>query len=204
MSSPRKRPSQQRSQYTYDAVLDAATQLFERAGYAGTTTNHIAERAGVSIGSLYQYFPNKDAILYGLGERHVREIITVMSALSERMKEAAPPLEKSVRLLVNALADLHRQDPRMHRLLYDLAPRTPETAEHLRGVQALLAADVEHHLRRLDVGGPDFALTALLLAESVEAQVHGAVLDPPDPYSTEEILEAAIDLIVRGLRPTSA
>ena len=71
MSTPRKRPRQQRSQATWAAILDAATQLFQRLGYAGTTTNRVAELAGVSIGSLYQYFPDKDALLLALAERHI-------------------------------------------------------------------------------------------------------------------------------------
>ena len=59
----RKFPQQSRSQETVEAIVGAATQVFERHGYAAGTTNRIAERAGVSIGPLYQYFPNKDAIL---------------------------------------------------------------------------------------------------------------------------------------------
>jgi AcrR family transcriptional regulator len=59
--SPRARPSQARSRDTVEALLQAAAQVFECHGYAAGTTNRIAERAGVSIGSLYQYFPNKDA-----------------------------------------------------------------------------------------------------------------------------------------------
>src|SRR6185295_18754704 len=75
---PRKRPVQARSQRTVDAVLKAAAQVFTRRGYAGATTNHIAERAGVSVGSLYEYFPSKDALLVALMEAHLAEGETVL------------------------------------------------------------------------------------------------------------------------------
>ncbi|MCW0183219.1 MAG: TetR/AcrR family transcriptional regulator [Zavarzinia sp.] len=59
----KKQPTQGRSQATVEAVLTATAQLLAERGYAGLTTNHIAERAGVSIGSIYQYFPGKEAIV---------------------------------------------------------------------------------------------------------------------------------------------
>ena len=69
--APRKRPRQQRSQTTVDAVLTAAEMLLQRGG--PFTTNHIAQRAGVSVGSLYQYFPNKQSIVAALQERRTSQ-----------------------------------------------------------------------------------------------------------------------------------
>ena len=201
MSTPRKAPRQQRSQETYDAILDAAAQLFERLGYAGATTNKIAERAGVSIGSLYQYFPNKDALLYALGERHVRALSERLEALFGTLRENPPTLEDGVRVLYEALADLHRHDPHLHRLLYDQAPRPPEAAAQLRKIQAMWAAEAEWHLRRLGVGAPDPGITAMLLVQAAEAQVHGAMLEPPPGRRPEQCIEAAIALCVKSLRP---
>lgn len=64
-----RKPVQERSRRTVDAILEAAVQILEQDGEAGFTTNHVARRAGVSIGTLYQYFDGKDAILLALSER---------------------------------------------------------------------------------------------------------------------------------------
>lgn len=69
----RRKPQQARSQKLVGWILHAAAQVFAERGYAGGTTNHIAEKAGVSIGSLYQYFPNKTAILTALALEHLSE-----------------------------------------------------------------------------------------------------------------------------------
>ncbi|WP_030940797.1 TetR/AcrR family transcriptional regulator [Streptomyces sp. NRRL S-646] len=199
MSTPRKRPRQQRSKETYDAILEAAAQLFERDGRAKATTNRIAERAGVSIGSLYQYFPDKDALLYALGERHMLRLVAGLSATLSGLRTSNPPLPQTVTALVHAVADVHTTEPGLHRLLYDQAPRPKETAARLREVQKWIAAEVEHHLHRLAVGGPDRRLTALLLVQSIEAQVHGALLDPPEGCTTAQVVSAIEQLCLGAL-----
>ncbi len=96
---PRKRPLQERSKETVEIVLKAAGQVFQRQGYAAGTTDRIAERAGVSVGTLYQYFPNKDSILALLAERHIDEGFKLVEAkLAESLTwttsgltDAAPP-----------------------------------------------------------------------------------------------------------------
>ena len=85
--SPRKRPSQGRSRFTVRQIVEAAARVFEEQGYVGTTTNHIAERAGVSIGSLYQYFPNKEAILAVLLEQHFDEGVAAVEAIQRHLAE---------------------------------------------------------------------------------------------------------------------
>ena len=67
----RKQPKQRRSEETRRQILDAAARVFEAYGYASGTTNRIAEAAELSVGSLYQYFPNKDAILRALMQEHL-------------------------------------------------------------------------------------------------------------------------------------
>lgn len=77
---PKKVPAQERSRATYASMLDAAARLLERHGYAALTTNHVAEAAGVAIGSLYEYFPSKDVIVAELVRRTMTEVAREVAA----------------------------------------------------------------------------------------------------------------------------
>ena len=87
-AEPRKRPLQRRSREMVDRILDAAARIFVERGYHGTTTNHVAEAAEVSVGSVYQYFPNKDALLVALGERHLEEAVVQLGQVAEQLRAA--------------------------------------------------------------------------------------------------------------------
>lgn len=188
MSQPRKKPRQQRAAATWDAILEAAAQLFQRSGYAGTTTNKVAERAGVSIGSLYQYFPNKDALLVALAERHLGEASQQLAAVFTRLEQEHPDLRTTLALLIEAAVALHRHNPAMHRLLFDLAPRTEATVARLRALEKGLALAVAGQLRRLGVGGDQPEVRALLVVQGLEAQVHGVVLEATDEAAREQAI----------------
>lgn len=203
MPTRRKRPRQQRSRDTVAAILEAATQLFDRDGYAATTTNGIAERAGVSIGSLYQYFAHKDAILESLAEQQVElahaEVTRVFDEGASGEADR-PSLERLLDALVRRIAALHTDRPQAHRLLFDQAPRTPELVACFRAAEQATADALAGELRRLGVGGPDPDLNALLAVQGIEAHVHGALLEPGASASTAEQRIAAITrLWVRAL-----
>lgn len=95
--APRRRPLQARSKDKVSWLLEAAAQVFRAEGY-GATTNRIAERAGVSIGTLYEYFPNKEALLLALAERHVAEAESGIGAALEHSDLSAllPALQQAV------------------------------------------------------------------------------------------------------------
>lgn len=114
---PRKTPRQQRSQFTFDAILDAAARLFQQHGYTATTTNKVAELAGVSIETLYHYVPDKDALLYALAERHLRAGAQDLLALAAELRCEKPPLAEVVRQLVTTVVRMHTAQPHLHRLL---------------------------------------------------------------------------------------
>ena len=118
---PRKQPKQQRAAETRERILDAAARVFSDHGYAGGTTNRIAERANMSIGSVYQYFPNKDAILRAPMHAHLE---AGSALLAQRTAAGLPDrLDDLLRLFVRATIDNHRADPRLHRVLFEGRPR---------------------------------------------------------------------------------
>lgn len=123
-ATPRKVPVQQRSARTVALILDAGARIFEERGYSGATTNHVAEAAGVSIGSLYQYFPNKDALLVGLESRHLDHAAAELAHLADRWRSDEPDPQQWALTFVSALVVLN--DTPLHLLIYDLAPGLPE------------------------------------------------------------------------------
>src|ERR1700678_736820 len=87
---PRKTPGQSRSAVTVAAIIEAAARILETKGFEGYNTNAVAERAGVSIGSLYQYFPNRDAITRALIERETAALLAdIIAVESETNGHAA-------------------------------------------------------------------------------------------------------------------
>ncbi|MGC4939082.1 TetR/AcrR family transcriptional regulator [Kribbella sp. DT2] len=180
-----------------EVILEAAAQLFQRHGYASATTNKIAERAGVSVGSLYQYFPNKDALLLALAEQHLDAAARIFAAtFAEFTDEDLPAV---LRVLVARVAELHTDRPELHRLLFDQAPRTPELVAAFRRTEREIADRLADQLRRLGVGGSSPELTALLVVQGIEAQIHGAMLDPPSGRTPAEVVVAVEHLWTEAL-----
>ncbi|EKK4083373.1 TetR/AcrR family transcriptional regulator [Cronobacter dublinensis] len=83
-AAPRKLPRQARSRALVEAIIEATARIFERAGPAACTTNAVAEKAGVSIGSLYQYFPNRRALTAALVARERGQLVAAFSAAARR------------------------------------------------------------------------------------------------------------------------
>jgi AcrR family transcriptional regulator len=192
-TAPRKRPSQERSRLTVDAIVEAAAHVFEEHGYAKATTNRIADRAGVSIGSLYQYFPNKDAILVALTERHIEEGIAVVGPLLAEL-DGSKPLDQALRGLVEALASLHRRAPGLHRVLVEEAPRPPALRERFDTIFTAASVAVAQYLAvRPEVEVADIDRAARIVVQVVESLTHSLVIhpttaDPVDAYIDEAVL----------------
>ena len=115
LTKPRKHASQERSRATVEALIEATARILVREDFDRASTNRIAEEAGVSIGSLYQYYPGKEALVAAVIDRHNRELMQVVrGALAE---VASQPIEKAVRRLVAVAIEAHRIDPKLHRVL---------------------------------------------------------------------------------------
>lgn len=177
MAKPRLEPRQQRSRETYDRILTVAADIFAELGYAGTTTNKVAEAAGISIGTLYHYFPHKDALLYALAECHLSNGTTLIGVAFRRLRETQPGLEESLRIIIEVIVRIHVDEFHLHHLLYDSAPRSAALQKRLHDANGIIAKEVAWQLQRLDLAKGQRELTATLIVAGVEAQVHQAIVD---------------------------
>lgn len=183
---PRKRPRQARSRALYNRVLDEAARIFDERGYHATTTNDVAEAAGVSVGSLYQYFPNKDALLVALAERHLDEVRPLLTALSDRLRSQLPDVEELCREIVRAGVAWNETD-RLHELLWR-APRSPALVERLAEIDDEMTRELEWHLVRLGHDPDVAALRAQLVVTAIEAIVHSQPVQGDRRRQAEELV----------------
>ena len=168
----RKAPVQERSRRTVDVILSAAAHIFEERGYTGTTTNHVAEAAGVSIGTLYQYFPHKDALLVALEEQHLRYGRERLQRAALRWRSGAPSPRQWCASLVDELSDIN--DDKLHLLLDRTAPTPPYLDALVGELVEELATAAAGHLRRWQTPDPD--LRARVLVVVALRAVHDLVI----------------------------
>ena len=202
LTKPRKHASQDRSRATVDALVEATARILVREGFDQASTNRIAAKAGVSVGSLYQYFPCKEALVAAVIERHNQELMQLVRG--KLAEVAALPMERAVRELVAAAIQAHRLDPKLHRVLAEQIPRTGklENIEAFnRENYALFRAYLEAHsneFRPVDLG-----LAAFVCVTSIEALTHTAVLHHSDSFPDEAfgaLVDEATRLVVRYLQ----
>jgi AcrR family transcriptional regulator len=188
----RKTPRQARAELTRRRILTAAAHVFADHGYAAGTTNRIAERAGISIGSLYQYYPGKDAILAELVGSHLER-----GKVSQQAWDAAPaaPLSEVLRSYVHSAVDNHRDDPQLLQVILEQAPRWPALLPQITQYHQAEVRAVQHALERHpEVLVADTGTAAQLVVTTVELVVHwltagGAVT----PAALEDELVAMLD-----------
>jgi AcrR family transcriptional regulator len=202
LTNPRKHASQRRSRATVEALIEATARILVREGFDKASTNRVAEEAGVSVGSLYQYFPSKEALVAAVMKRHNQELMQVVrDTLAE---VAAFPMEQAARKLVAAAVIAHRIDPKLHRVLAEQIPRTGQLENALAFNQetyALFRAYLESH--RDELRAVDLDLAAFVCVTSIEALTHAAVLHHTEMLSDEAmgaLINEATRLVVGYLR----
>ncbi|SFK75929.1 TetR/AcrR family transcriptional regulator [Amycolatopsis sacchari] len=195
---PRKQPRQVRAELTRQRILTAAGQVFAEYGYAAGTTNRIAERARVSIGSLYQYYPNKDAILAELLVRHLDA--DGATAVLERFKDRAEPLEDVVRVFVRTVIDNHLDDPQLLRIMIEQAPRSGELLQRVTRQEWEMVGHLRELLERHpEVGVRDKETAARLVTSTVELTVHQLVA-APGSIDTDRLERELVAMVTGYLR----
>jgi AcrR family transcriptional regulator len=203
LTNPRKQASQDRSRALVDTLVEATARILVKEGFDKASTNRIAAKAGVSVGSLYQYFPGKEALVAAVMERHNKELMQVVrGALAE---VATLPMEQAVRKLVATAIEAHRIDPKLHRVLAEQIPRTGKL-EHIEAFNrenyTLFRTYLEAH--RNEFRAVDLGLAAFVCVTSIEALTHNAVLHHSEMLSNDAAMAALVDeatrLVVRYLQ----
>lgn len=174
--SPRKRPSQERSQHTVEVIVEAATRVFDQEGLQATT-NRIAELAGVSVGSLYQYFPDKLALITELHERHCA--LVGQSVLRALDASESLPLGDVVRRVVACSLSVHRDRPGLQRVLHVQLPQLREREEASLAKRAMCERVRQWLKACLPAADPStLTLAVRTLLTLAEGLVHDVVLSP--------------------------
>lgn len=196
---PRKKARQARSKATVEAIVGATARVFVSEGFDGASTNRIATVAGVSIGSLYQYFPNKEALAAELIERHLGELLEL---LTETLAQAAGrPLQEGIPLLVRALFEAHRQDPKLHRVLLEAGSRVgmdTRKREVMGQFHQYVRRYFESHRTEIAAVDLDLDLGAYLLVFAAENVMREVQLAPPS-YPLEQVIEGVATMCLRYL-----
>lgn len=202
---PRKQPRQRRAAETRARILDAAAAVFGAHGYSHGTTNRIAEAAGLSVGSLYQYFPNKDAILVELVDAHITagtEAVTAALAEAVTAHDGPDPLplDRLLAAPVTAMVALHRDDPALHRVMFEESPRPPEQIARLHDLEAELTAFAAGLLAaHPEVTATDVDLAARLTVVTIESLVHRVATDPATDVADDDLADEIVRVVVAYL-----
>ena len=172
-------------------ILRATAQILSRDGLAGVTTNRVAEKAGVSVGSLYQYFPDKEALIAEVRRRYDDTFRERLLALAGSI--GGLPLAAVVERCVHALIDLHAEDPGLHNAI--AVTGIGDTERRFLHEIAVSWLDA----RRDEVRRPNRALAAAVALDVAEALIHGVALRDPEQLTRDEFATEVTDLIVRYL-----
>lgn len=192
---PRKAPSQERAEATVQSLLDATAAEILEGGYDRMSTNKIAKRAGVSVGSLYQYFPNKEAIVVALRRRSAeRERENVRAALTDLEDAEFPTV---VRGIIKAVIASYLTEPELRKAYATQVPPVaglaPEwDADHL--VLQLFLDWLAKHPGRIEA--PDQAMALFIVQHGVDGAVRQALLAKPEYLHSEQFVDELTRLAV--------
>ncbi|NJK48507.1 TetR/AcrR family transcriptional regulator [Candidatus Gracilibacteria bacterium] len=202
-TNPRKLPQQDRSRMTVEAILEATTHILTEEGYDKANTNRIAERAGISIGSLYQYFPNKESLMAALMEQHSNEIAELVESKLTNLFDA--PLEIAIPELVKAVIAAHAINPRLHQVLNEEIPRSERLQQMQKAEKRITEmlrvyltrwSDSSHERLRQRIHPQNIEMTIFILSRTVESLCHSAVIEHPDFVNNPQFEQEVAKLLL--------
>jgi len=203
-TAPRKKPAQKRSRATVDAIVAATARVLVRDGYDALSTNRVAREARVSVGSLYQYFPGKEALVAAVMEQYASRM---QENIAARLQDAgtAATAEEVATEMIRAMLAAQQSEPRLHRALVEQVPRIGALRrlhELFTNYERLVAAWLGENLERIEVRDVDTA--AFVLVAAVEGLVNRAILDRAELVSSGKIEEHILRLVLAYVAPSHA
>lgn len=170
MSYLRKRPRQARSRVTFDAVVEAAARILVEEGPDRLATNRVAVRAGVSVGSLYQYFPDRQSIVRALMERELQRAEAMRPAA---LDDPSVPAARRIEAVVDWHLDVHAANPALSKALHALVPQVlpPEEVKRIAGLRSRRTAQT---LQSLGAGRTRDLESAVFIVETCLAAISAA------------------------------
>lgn len=196
MEIQRRTPVQERARATVEVLLEATAQVLVEVGYARLSTNRVAKRAGVSVGSLYQYFSDKDALVEALARRVTeRQVEVIVGRLSVADDE---PLASVVDGLIRGIVESKRIEPELALALATEVPRQGRLDTERAMLQRLCEVVSAALRRRSDVRAVDTELAAFALVHATFAVIRGAVEDRPELLG-EALTDTLVEICVRYL-----
>jgi AcrR family transcriptional regulator len=201
-AAPRKLPQQERSRALVESVRAACLRILDEEGASALSTNRIAEVAGVAIGSIYQYFPNKEAIVAAVYEEVTEVELASMREWGEGLAELS--VEKAIRLIIekalereNRLMKLDREFYRRYHRDFDLSSRWGRSGHDPTIAVDALARLLERERHKLRVR--DLRLAAYLIARGVRAIIWLTLEERPESISDPALVDELVDLSLRYL-----
>jgi AcrR family transcriptional regulator len=191
VSMMRKQPRQARSLATIDAILEAAAHILGQRGWRGLTTNAVADTAGVSIGSLYQYFPNKLALVEAVRGRHFDQVLAILHVAADNKL----PRRRRIESLVDGMIGVHSRFPAAHRVLLEEAPRGEDAAQSHDRFAKILQQRYEAIVMAncQGISADHIRVAARVLASAVAGVVHDAAND--DILHSEGLKRELLELV---------
>lgn len=176
------------------ALVEATARVLKEDGYAAATTNRIAEVAGVSVGSLYQYFPNRESLIYALASQHAEEMLGLLAGVIE---VADAPIPIAIRAFVRAMIEAHSGDPEVHQAL--LEQTLSVGLEHFLHFQNQAVDRVALWLmvRQAELDVPDVRTAAWMLVVTGQSIIHAALLEDPAKLEDVAFEDALVTMLSR-------
>ncbi len=195
--APRK-PKQTRSIQTKEKILDAALELFCEKGYYKTTTNEIAQRAGVSIGSLYSYFKDKDTVFLEILEKYHQKFNNAKSELLADLDLMRSDIRQWLRALIDILIKVHEESRELNRELTVLSFYNPQVAQILdQNIQRTMKSSIGFFLSLQEgLKVKDIEAAAVISFDLISATVDRIVFGKSD-IDRSRLIDAVIDMLYK-------